>query len=570
MAAVDTSRLSAADKRRLVASLHEREIERCAASFEHFFLTYVKTKDEHDRTRPVKSIPDKAYLRFLAREFQHGPDVIYVAKSRQLMVSWVLSALTVWTILFRPHSLVCFQSKKEDDAASMLYKDGPGVGRASFIMANLPEWLQICVVMDTEGNKRNVRYPLNQQTFSYGQITMPNGSQAVALAQGAAQVESKVPTLFISDESSLQDEWRASWAAAMPCVDGGGRALAVATMRLPSAYGDEIAPCDDVDPDDTMRGIARFTTAGGGYGLRVHYSADPMKDPATEEGAKWYASATVRMPQGALGADWQAHYEISPAAIAGTRVVPYWDAIEEKVRLPRQLLPEARVRSMRIDAGFDYGARNDSVLLVFANDYEGNRYAVWEMCVPGNEVGGIAGLAKLMRACPYFAQVNGRIQADPTIWNKDQNTTSGLISKAQIFEQHGVRMVKARTNGREADDIFVNRLHGSYFAGYDEPGFIPRLFISEDCPALLRCMGRLRYADFKGAAAELNAHKEQIIGKGVDPFDAAKYAEVAAPAPPVFMGEGIRKAGSFNYLLDLTRRELSKTAGVVIGSITRP
>lgn len=537
LAGITAERLDAMtpdEKLELLETLQAREIAKCAESFEYFLFKYVRTKDEHDRTNPVKRVPKKAYLQFLAHQFQHGPEVQYIAKSRQLMVSWIMAAFADWTILYQPHARVCFQSKKEEDAAMMIYDTTPDMARGSFILAHLPDWMRVCIAEEgDEGHRRRVHRPfaLDQRTLSFGRIALPNGAFSQALAQGAAQVESKVPTLFLSDESSLQDEWRASWAAMRPCISGGGRAIAVATMRMPSAYSDEIATCDDVDPDSEMRGIARFRTASGGSGIRIHYSADPDKDPKTEKGAAWYAKETAEVLGGTDSPEWQQHYEINPQSIAGTPAIPYWSKIEKQVVIDD--IPHERAILWSLDSALDYGARNKTCWQVFANDYDGNRYMVHEVAFPANEVGGIAGFARLMKESPLLVRVNGSISADPTMWNEDQNTTGGLVSKAQIFGANGIRLRKARANGQQADDVLLNRLHGAYWANYDSPDFVPRLFICRSCKETLHGLPRLRYQDHKGATYDSNALKEKLVDRKNDWWDTMKYAEVAAPAPAV-------------------------------------
>lgn len=521
----DLSRLSAADKKRLLEALRAKEIAKCADSFEYFLFTWVRTADPHDKENPVKPVPRKDYLVFLAREFDSVEEPVYVAKSRQLMVSWLLSAKTVHEILFRPYSWVCFQSKKESDAAEMIYDTVPNKARASFIMANLPDWMQVCIAIEG-GERKIVPFTLDQRTFSYGTIVLPNGSRANALAQGAAQIESKVPSLFISDESSLQEEWSESWAAAMPCLSGGGRAIAVATMRLPSAYGEEIRPCDEVDPDGVMRGVARFKTARGGYGLRIHYSADPEKDPLTEAGAAWHARETTRMEGGEAGTQWQQHMEINPESLSGTPAIPYWDKIKDAVVIDD--IPAEIACLWSLSSGFDWGARNKTVWKVFAHDFEGNKYLVHELAFPAKDVAnipgsgganGITGIANLMKCSPYFERVNGRIQADPTIWNDDQNTPGAIVSKAKLFELAGVRLVPAKANGQDADDVLLNRLHGLYWAGYESEDFVPRYFICRSCRETIAGIPRLRYQDHKGITFDQNALKEKLVDRQNDWWD---------------------------------------------------
>ena len=65
--------------------------DRCKKDPIFWAFRYVKTRDEHDKTTPVKRLPKLTYLEALLHEFHTGPRLIYVAKSRQLMVSWMLA-----------------------------------------------------------------------------------------------------------------------------------------------------------------------------------------------------------------------------------------------------------------------------------------------------------------------------------------------------------------------------------------------------------------------------------------------------------------------------------------------
>lgn len=542
-----------AEEAEYLALLEAREIFRCADSFEYFLFRYVVTKDEHDPLNPVKRMPDKAYLRFLAREFQHGPDVQYVAKSRQLMVSWLLCALTVWTALYKPHSLTCVQSKKLEDSARLIFESTPSVARCSFILAHLPPRMQVCLCLENE-QKVPRPYSIDGKTFSYGAIKLPNGSIVEALAQGAAQVEGKVPTLFLSDESSLMDEWAQSWAAAMPCISNGGRAIAVATMRLPSAYGEEIAPCDEVDADGELRGVARFATASGGSGVRVHYSADPEKDPKTEGGAKWFVAETAKMPGGYDGHAWGMHMEINPLSRSGARVLPMWSRIESKVVID-DLPPEA-VRHWKLDAGFDWGIRNRTVWQVFATDYEGTRYMVHELAIPAIEVDGVNGIASLMKSHPLFNEVNGRIHADPSMWNNTQSTRDGVVSNAELFRRCGVRMERAKLNGQEADDLWLSKVL-AYWQGHEESDFVPRFYICRSCKETLQGIPNLFYQEFVGVTADKNSLKEKFGLKRVDWQDAWKYAEAASPTVPILRTPSDRPF-TFDWLLAKYKKEANK------------
>lgn len=559
--ALTLSRKTKAEKQRLVERLWAREVARCAESFEYFFFKHVRTTDPHDHEHPVKSVPEKDYLRYVANDLQHGPERRYYAKSRQLMISWELCARAVWEILYHPHAWACFQSKKLEDAAEMIYDSVPSKARASFIMANLHPKMQVCIA-DVNGERKAIPYTLDQRTFSYGSITLPNGARCNALAQGAAQIEGKVPSLFISDESSLQEEWATSWAAAMPCSQ---RAIAVATMRLPSAYGEEIATCDEVDPDGLMRGVAEFTTASGGAGLRIHYSADPDKDPKTPQGRDWFAKETANMRGGYEGPDWQAHMEINPASVTGQRCIPYWHKIVDRVVIDDIAYEQAAL--WKLGAGADYGSRNPTVLLIFAIDYHGNFYAVDEIAAPGLTVhelpgitkGGVAGLSQLWKQNPLLPRINGQIQMDPTVDAKTQNTEGGLTSILQMFSMNGIFLQLASARGTDADDLALNWL-AERWAGHEEPDWAPQFFICRRCKGLLRILAKCEYLDWSATVQHKNNLQQKMKpGTDVDYFDGFKYWVCSLPQGPVRL-KAAPPMGSFPWLRNLVLKETRKYA----------
>jgi hypothetical protein len=469
---------------------------------------------------------------------------------------------------FRAHSRVCFQSKKEEDAEEMVYQKTWNVGRMSFILGYLPEWLRICIAHKDDGTEEILPIAMQSQTlFAAGMILMPNGSRTDALAQGAAQIESKVPSLYIGDEASLQDEWATSQAAVIPCISNGGRALTVGTMRLPSDYGEEVATAADVDPDSEMRGIARFKSKSGVSCLRIHYSADPDKDPKTEKGLAWFVEESSRMPGGFKGVNWQQHMEINPQSVTGTKCIDYWDEIKSRVIIDD--IPYEQAALWRIGCGADYGTRNPTVLIYFAIDYHGNAYAIDEVAAPGGQVhhmpgvtkGGIAGLAQLFKQHPLWHRVNGQIQMDSTTEAENQNTEGGLTSVMQMFGQHGVFMQPAKARGDTADDLTLNWLHERW-AGYEEPDWQPQFFICRRCTGLIRILERAEYADWSPTAQSVNELKKKMRPMiGMDFFDSLKHWVVSLPQGPARV-KAAPPMGSFPWLRALVLRETRRHASV--------
>ena len=67
-----------------------------------------------------------------------------------------------------------------------------------------------------------------------------------------------------------------------------------------------------------MKGLSVRTTSLGFSVLRLHYSADPDKDPATEKGKHWYDEARRGMPD----ARWIQEFELDYGALSGQLVFP--------------------------------------------------------------------------------------------------------------------------------------------------------------------------------------------------------------------------------------------------------
>jgi hypothetical protein len=69
------------------------------------------------------------------------------------------------------------------------------------------------------------------------------------------------------------------------------------------------------------RGISTRTTSLGFHVMRLHYAADPDKDPDTEAGRRWLEQAKAGMSD----ARWKKEFEIDYGALSGQLVFPGFD-----------------------------------------------------------------------------------------------------------------------------------------------------------------------------------------------------------------------------------------------------
>jgi len=218
----------------------------------HFFIFksgVLRTKDEHDLLHPTKTLPHEEYLRVLLdfllvsgrmiqpRNAQWALErgyemefldhlfktcILFIEKSRQLMATWIVCCYLLWRARSYPHQLILVQSKREDDAANLVFTKEPTMARMSFLESTLPEPLRL------------VTWP---RGGSYGHLYFPNGSHVWAIAEGGSIVRSNTPSVLFSDEAAYQDDFDAAYTAAIPAISGGGQGIFISSAN-PGSFCD--------------------------------------------------------------------------------------------------------------------------------------------------------------------------------------------------------------------------------------------------------------------------------------------------------------------------------------------
>ena len=181
------------------------------------FANYVKTKDEHATgdfsVRPFPLREEKPYIWEIIDTILAEP-VLAVEKSRQLLVTWIACMYSLWTAKFHKNRLVFLQSKKEEDAANLVFNTEWQNARISFIESNLPTQLRSDV------------------SSSYAKLSFKKeGSLIWGIPEGGDQIRSYTPSLVVSDEAAFQPEFQEAWKALIPAIKGGGRVLIISSAR---------------------------------------------------------------------------------------------------------------------------------------------------------------------------------------------------------------------------------------------------------------------------------------------------------------------------------------------------
>jgi hypothetical protein len=226
------------------------------------------------------------------------------------------------------------------------------------------------------------------------------------------------------------------------------------------------------------KGIQTGLSAEGVQVVRIHYTADPLKDPATPEGAKWIGRE-LQGYRGKTDPRWRKEMEIDFDAHGGQLLFPY------------MLDSQAINYDNDINIAYEYyeaPKKSDETDDAFRKR-------------KGHKV-----LCAAIKQCPYFQGLT--ILADPSLWNKTQESvdSKGLMSIADLFLQEGVALSPGQ---RGRDFACYEHIDKNL---WKEPAR-PKLTISQNCPWLWWEMQRLRFSDYS-ATTQVNQNlQEKIVDK---------------------------------------------------------
>jgi len=179
-----------------------QELMRCRRSPWYWLSNYVYTEDAHwvskGWTSANRRLPSVPYLRSVVYWLWHEWFTAW-PKSRQMMLTWVVVCYILGEALLLGGRLYMLQSKREEDAAAMLWRANGVYTR----MQDFAPWY---------GAKRIGPGAATRLEFS-------NGSVIVAAPQGAHMVQSHTPAWLVCDEAQLQDEIEGAYHQALPAVE---------------------------------------------------------------------------------------------------------------------------------------------------------------------------------------------------------------------------------------------------------------------------------------------------------------------------------------------------------------
>jgi transposase-like protein len=162
---------------------------------------HTETKDSHWRERgaktPYRPFPDKPYFRPAIEDWQREP-VVFIEKSRNMMLSWLAVGFFTHAAMTTPGIEVLFQSQKEDKAFELV------------------DYAK--VLYDRQSDELKEAFPLVKKLkdMADGELVFANGSRIIGIPGGADQIRSYHPWGLLMDEAAFMPEAGDSYNNAVP------------------------------------------------------------------------------------------------------------------------------------------------------------------------------------------------------------------------------------------------------------------------------------------------------------------------------------------------------------------
>lgn len=301
---------------------------------EHF----VKTNDPHDNNARIKPFPmHKGYFRPILETILRDK-IIVIVKSRQMLLSWLLSSFNFWVARFFPYSEAYVQCLNESVVEYFVNT------RMEVINHHLPKWQQ-----------------LPNTKFTTGYCDMPdNGSFVEGLPSGSDKVLSRVPSSFTADEMARWDKGMESVGQILPAIAGDAYFIANSTPRGKNHFHKMCRPeytklLETLYPvpESPMTKIERFV---GRTVVWLHYTADPDKrKPDWKKAEKDRLEMSDEL--------WEQEYELSFDVSGNPRLYPTYEPLIHET--------EVKFNPFRpIIRGWDFGYERPACVMWQKNEYD--------------------------------------------------------------------------------------------------------------------------------------------------------------------------------------------------------
>lgn len=179
----------------------KEEYKKCLADPVYFMRKYVKIQ------HPIRGTIAFDLYTFQAKTLKDFADHDFsiVLKSRQMGISTLVAAYSLWLMVFHKDKNVLIISIKQDVSKEI-------VSKVRFANDNLPSWIKVPC---KEDNRLSLK--------------LINGSQITATSSATSAGRSQALSLLIIDEAAFVEKAEEIWAAAQPTLSTGGKAIILST-----------------------------------------------------------------------------------------------------------------------------------------------------------------------------------------------------------------------------------------------------------------------------------------------------------------------------------------------------
>jgi hypothetical protein len=188
-------------QKKTLQEIIKEEYRTCLKDPVYFMRKYVKIQHPIRGTIPFELYPfqSKTLQEFVDNDFN------IVLKSRQMGISTLVAAYSLWLMIFHKDKNVMIIATKQEVSKEI-------VSKVRFANDNLPSWLR---VEEKENNRLS--------------LYLTNGSKIVALSSATDAGRSAALSLLILDECAHIEKADEIWAAAQPTLSTGGKAILLST-----------------------------------------------------------------------------------------------------------------------------------------------------------------------------------------------------------------------------------------------------------------------------------------------------------------------------------------------------
>lgn len=257
-----------------------------------------------------------------------------------------------------------------------------------------------------------------------------------------------------------------------------------------------------------MRGVEEYETEEGFKVLKIHYTADSAKDPQ-RDGQVWYSDAVKGFVGGISGAAWRKEMEIDFSAYSGQLLC--YDILQ---RYRHKIIMDKKASDTDYKfGGLDWGRNNPASFHTYAVDKDKNVHSANEIYL--NDIS-VKEFSSLIKSSQHYKDILW-IAADPSLFNRTQETKEGLRSMADLFSDEGIVLIR----GSSRDDTFaINELLDRW---YNLDNKEPRFTLSPKCPKQIWEFERLRYKELTTSAYDKQNFHETLVDKDNHSWDDFKY-----------------------------------------------